>query len=274
VFNLRERFAIARLRRRGAIVSVRGGHAIDVSFEECDENVTCDDLRHLSAFQHLERLDLYGTPVDDQFFGFVNKSCLTSLNLNCTTVTDHAIEHISACQRLMFVGLMETKVTDAVVDVISSCQQLSHLRIDGTEITGKGVSRLCGPLPLERIWIDGLQGSAECLVALASLPTLRELNLVGSDVTDATMELLPAFHDLRSLGLVRTAVSDAGLANVMRVGNLEAICLSHSGRLTDEAVTHLKGLDRVRYVWLVGTRVTEVGKDELRASYPTATIGP
>ena len=274
MLKLRERSAIAKLRRRGVIVSVRGGHAVDASFEECGDNLTCDDLRHLSALQRLEVLDLYGTPVDDETFGLVCGSCLISLNLNCTAVSDRGIEHISASPRLTFIGLMETSTTDAVVDRIAACQQLSRLRIDGTNITAKGVSKLCGELPLQELWIDGRQASPDCLEALASIAAFRELNLVGPYVTDATMAFLPAFRDLRSLSLVHTTVSDEGMANLTTVGNLKAIALSHSGRITDGAVNHLMGFDCVEHIWLVGTQITEAAKGQLRASYPMATVGP
>ncbi|MDY0168910.1 MAG: hypothetical protein RBS80_20360 [Thermoguttaceae bacterium] len=269
-----ERRAMERLRQAGASVFITRGGAVKVECDLRGQPLTRGHLEALAALGNLEELDLYGARIADDLLAALRLPTLKGLNLNCAAITERGLSRIPSLASLEFLELMETEASDECLEAIVQCRQLARLRIDGTAISPTGVAQLCGRLPLRVLWIDGRQATGPCLASLATAGSLDELNLVGADVTDRTMGLVPALPSLRRIGLVRTSVTDGGLVHLRAAGNLEAICLSNSERLTDTAVDHLQGFGRLRSLWLVGTRITGAGMAQLRTWYPQATIGP
>ena len=269
-----ERHAVGRLRRAGADVVVAPDGAVKVEFHLQGRPLNHRHLEALAALGNLEELDLCGGRIADDLLAAMRFPTLKSLNLNCAAITERGLGHIPSLAAMTFLGLMETEASDECLETIARHRQLARLRIDGTAISSTGVAELCERLPLEELWIDGRQATAPSLASLAAAGSIQELNLVGAEITDRTMAAMPAFPSLRRIGLTRTSVTDGGLVHLRAAGDLEAICLSNSNCFTDAAVDHLRGFERLRFMWLVGTRITERGMAQLRAWYPQATIGP
>lgn len=188
-----ESVATSKLKSLGCCIESSGGHTTRVSFEECIDP-TYDDLRHLAALPHLQRLCFYGTPVDSEILSSLTCSLsLTNLNLNCTSVTEDAVKLVANFPNLRMIGLMATSTADDCLDSLLSCADITNLRIDDTRITPVGTTLLAQNLELETFWIGGSQLSAESLLAISKLSNLREFNVCGESVVDSHIEHLLTF---------------------------------------------------------------------------------
>jgi hypothetical protein len=80
-----------------------------------------------------------------------------------------------------------------------------------------------------------------------------------------------ADNGILDLRLNSTAVTDAGLTSVARCRNFTFIDLSNLP-ISDAGLEHLKGLSRLQWLFLNGTRTTGAGIKKLRQALPKCTI--
>ncbi len=134
------------------------------------------------------------------------------------------------------------------------------------------------------------------LELVRGLPTLAELNLNGNSITDAGLERLRGIPNLRKLCLNDTLVTDAGITTLRDLANLQELTLGGSTRITDVGVVQLHDLKKLenlqlhgdgitdrsleslrtvvslRELYLVRTRVTDAGVNELKKALPKLQV--
>ncbi len=212
-----ESIATSTLESIGCWTESSGGHTTRDTFDDCI-NPSYDDLRHLAALPCLKRVCFYGTPVDGNLLSSLTcDQTLTSLNLNCTSITQSDVKIIARFPKLEHVGLMGTPADDDCLESLLSCPEITNLRIDGTNITPDGTVRLVKKLDLNTFWIGGNQLSTESLTAISKLAGLREFNVCGESVVDAHIELLLTFPKPECLFIKNTCISNSGLERLAHV---------------------------------------------------------
>jgi len=100
-------------------------------------------------------------------------------------------------------------------------------------------------------------------VALDS-PAVRVKSPFGDDKIDddALAKLSPLAENIIELEIGFSDVTNEGLAIVSTMPNLEKLYLQKTG-ISDDALTHLEGLNHLRYLNLYGTQITDTGLESL-----------
>jgi hypothetical protein len=99
---------------------------------------------------------------------------------------------------------------------------------------------------------------------LKELPHLRKLVLGKANMTLGAVAAIGQCKELRHLGLVGTGVSDNELAGLKELKLLEHLSLSDNPQITDKGMSSLKGLERLRVLYLNKTSITDKGLLELK----------
>jgi hypothetical protein len=209
--------------------------------------------------------------------------------------------HLSPPERITALALPGTRVTDAGVDHLTACTNLEWLDLSGTQVSDVGIAQLAQATKLQRLSLRKTDIGDAALETIASFNQLDDLNLAHTRVTDEGMQRLfppgkpSPLNKLTALWLEGTAVGDATLAQIGRLGALEALDLAAT-RVTDDGLAHtaplrkllalylsqtavsdaglapLRRLRTLELVQLDGTRVTPAGADALKAALPDAQI--
>ncbi|HEX5271388.1 MAG TPA: hypothetical protein VFW33_12905, partial [Gemmataceae bacterium] len=155
------------------------------------------------------------------------------------------------------IDLGSTRVTDAGLAALHDLAGLRRVYLDGTAVTDAGADALRKAVPGVEVirWTDAEQ---RLLAAVARLGGRRDvdpgglpgqilrIDLAGTPADDETLAVLEAAESLGWLDLTRTAVTDKGL-------------------------THLRGLKKLRRVYL-GKGVTDGGAGALRKAVPGVEV--
>lgn len=94
---------------------------------------------------------------------------------------------------------------------------------------------------------------------LSSNGALLDLNLSHMENGPDLQALQPIARNIHTLDLTRTRLSDDDLAPLATMVNLVRLDLKRNNTLTDAALLPLKGLTRLEYLNLYGTKVTDAG---------------
>jgi hypothetical protein len=90
------------------------------------------------------------------------------------------------------------------------------------------------------------------------------LNLSRNSLTDAVCEPLTDLRALVWLSLDNTLVGDDGVAHLVMLPNLQALCLSVT-RISNEAISILKNAKRLTYLVVSNTMLSDACVDELKS---------
>jgi hypothetical protein len=106
---------------------------------------------------------------------------------------------------------------------------------------------------------------------LPALPALKDVNLWATKVDDACLVHLATFESLTALNLGRTAVTDDGIDHLSSLMNLENLVLEATF-VTDRSVSLIGEFHRLRFLNLIGCRMSPTSADELRRRLPVTKI--
>ena len=111
--------------------------------------------------------------------------------------------------------------------------------------------------------LDQATNIAVLRVALDS-PAVRVKSPFGDERIDdnALAKLSPLAENIIELEIAFSEVTNEGLAIVSTMPNLEKLYLQKTG-ISDNALTHLEGLNHLRYLNLYGTQITDTGLENL-----------
>jgi hypothetical protein len=99
---------------------------------------------------------------------------------------------------------------------------------------------------------------------------MKRLGLNQTATNDDTLEPVSKFTKLEALSLEYTSVSDAGFAKLAGLP-LAELHLDHTN-LTDASVKALGALDKLRYIDLYHTELTQDGYASLKKALPACTV--
>lgn len=136
---------------------------------------------------------------------------------------------------------------------------------------------------IQTISVSGPAATHDLIVTLKALPNLKALRMEQASITDETIAQIAKFPKvddllldrcgitdecLKSLGqsktikrirAPRTKLSDAGLAYLKDTVQLELLDLSDCNQISDQGLSHIKGLSKLRNLSLWGPRITDDG---------------
>lgn len=260
----------------------------------CYPYSTNELLRQLRAFTALKHLSLTSSPLITDA-GLSVLSCLVKLqHLNlasCSKLTDSCLQHITGLKSLCFLSLDQTKVSDIgmVLYLQSAPSSLSQLSLNQTSVTEatlavlptctpqlrllsikhtkvSEVSALAQMANLQTLYLDGTGVREGSLENLATHSTLSALSLAGIPVADGN-QALQIISGLRLTQLTlpgRHSVTDSGLHFLSRLSLLSELDLTDYTHVTDQGVTQLASMIRLKKLSLSNTQVTDAGLPSLR----------
>lgn len=260
----------------------------------CYPYSTNELLRQLRAFTALKHLSLVNSPlITDSGLSILSSLVkLQYLNLtSCSKLTDSCLQHITGLKSLCFLSLDQTKVTDAgmVLYLQSAPSCLSQLSLNQTAVTEATLVVLPTCVPQLRL-LSIKQTKVRDVSALAELSSLQTLNLDGTGVMESSLEHLATHPTLSSLSLAgipvadgnhalqiisglkltqltlpgRHSVTDSGLAFLSRLSLLLELDLTDYTQVTDQGVSQLSIMNRLKKLSLSNTQVTDAGLPSLR----------
>ncbi|XP_038153912.1 uncharacterized protein si:ch73-173p19.1 isoform X2 [Cyprinodon tularosa] len=260
----------------------------------CYPYSTNELLRQLRAFTALKHLSLVNSPLitDSGLSVLPSLVKLQSLNLaSCSKLTDSCLQYITGLKSLCLLSLDQTKVTDAgMVQYLRSAPScLSQLSLNQTAVTEATLAVLPTCVPQLRL-LSIKQSKVKDISALAELSSLQTLNVDGTGVTEASLESISTHPALSSLGLGgiavkdgnhalkiisglklthltlpgRHTVTDEGLLFLCRLTLLSQLDLKDYTKVTDQGVSQLASMTRLRKLSLSNTQVTDAGLPSLR----------
>ena len=198
-------------------------------------------LDSISGFDHLERLKLWGTSVDDaaiqRFRGLrklrginlahtdVTGECLrtlsllpniTSIRMEACDVSDEQLAPLEEMPQVRMLYLGRTKVTDEGLKHLRNLKQLNLLQLSDCDVTDNGLMSL-GELPkIQHLWLsktirygrdDRSALTDRCIEYLLSLDTLLDLRIGDSKITEAGITRLRAGLPKTKISVHRTGVT-------------------------------------------------------------------
>lgn len=138
------------------------------------------------------------------------------------------------------------------------------------EITDDGLAALRGMKRLRQLTLNGETISGAGLRHLPH-PPLEQLCL-GTDVDDAALQQVGQFSTLKRLILFgETKITNGGRATIAHLPNLEGLDLTGTG-IDDGAVDALARMEKLRTVYIKGTRITAAGVVRLKAARPKLAV--
>lgn len=261
----------------------------------CYPYSTNELLRQLRAFATLKHLSLVNSPLITDSGLSVLSSLVKLQHLNlafCSKLTDSCLQYIAGLKHLCFLSLDQTKVTDAgmVAYLQSAPSCLSQLSLNQTAVTEATLAVLPQAVPQLRL-LNIKQTKVRDVSALARLCSLQTLTVDGTEVTEGSLELLASHQALSSLSLGgipvasgdealrivsglrltqltlpgRHSVTDSGLAFLSRLALLSGLDLTDYTQVTDQGVSQLSCMTRLKKLSLSNTQVTDAGLPSLRA---------
>lgn len=166
------------------------------------------DTRDLSPLAALRANDLYGLSL-----------------MGCNYVDDNALAWVKHLEGLRRLSLWGTRITDAAMEHLRALQRLEDIDLAQTAIDGRGLSDLSACVRLTRIGLQGTSITDSSLAHLASLPRLRDVNLAFTGITDAALTSVGRITLLRRLDLNGTHISGTGLACLQHLPFLQSLDL-------------------------------------------------
>jgi thiol-disulfide isomerase/thioredoxin/Leucine-rich repeat (LRR) protein len=230
--------------------------------------VTPKGMRHLAGFAKLEQLRVQGIPLDDEIAGYLaNLSNLRGLTGD-TEFSDAGVKKLGTLQNLESLDLDGHLVTDASMPVLKGMRELRELSIQHTRITDEGFAMLAGAPSIERIQLTGNRVTTRCIETLAEMPRLRRVGLM-SIVPRVDGE--PAWKGLEGLSsledelwiCVCPSLSPDDFAKLSKLSALKQLRIEGGGHagsgraVTDEDLSHIARLDRLEFLELTSTVVTD-----------------
>jgi hypothetical protein len=163
--------------------------------------------------------------------------------------------------------LMETQATDEGLRHIGKMSGLEELFIwDDRSVTDAGVAHLASLKNLKNILINRSNLTDDSLALLSSLPRVEVLSLQQNHFTDEGLVRLNGKETLKRIyiGIGDLRVSDAGLAHLRNFKNLEILDVQNSGVTARGLEELIKGLPKLKELWLSDRVFTEAEKEAMR----------
>jgi internalin A len=152
------------------------------------------DMKVLSAFVHLQELNISGN-----------------------SITDKGLDPLTGLKKLRKLSLLLTKVTDAGLKKVAVHKELQDLNLNHTPVTDKGLKELAPLQDLRGLWLGRTKITDEGMKEVASFKHLQRLDLGRTEVTDKGLKELEGLLELQEIWLDETKVSNDGVKSLQKV---------------------------------------------------------
>jgi Leucine-rich repeat (LRR) protein len=124
------------------------GSLTHLDLSECPINDE-SSLEHLLAFQRLEILELWQTPLSDAGLEYVGQlPALKTLDISkCPAITSAGLEHLVGLGRLQQLDLSESKIDDAGLARLHGCKSLKSLTLKQVAVSADAIAAFQAALP-------------------------------------------------------------------------------------------------------------------------------
>lgn len=162
-------------------------------------------LHHLSGLPHLQVLELYRTPADDESLRSIGElTKLRKLKLGrADDVTDEGGSYLSQLQGLEHLEMNYSRLSDKSVETVSDLQNLEVLQLEG-EFSEEAIRHLRHLKNLQKLTLVGLRStelSEVGVIAVKDLTALKELNLWHARVTQKGLWHRKRLQNFRRLNM-------------------------------------------------------------------------
>src|SRR5271157_2464463 len=234
---------------------------IAVDFQ-ASSRLSSDQLRVLSLFGHLSRVDLRGSSIDNQALAHLGElPCLLVLDLSDCAIGAPGLTPRKALRQLQDLTLSNTSVDDADLAALSGLKNLQSLDLSGTSISDEGLRQLA---TLEQLQSLNLADTRVTGTGLAQLSKLK--NLVTVNLERTKLASLRRLDKLRTLSLDGTQVGDRGMSDLGMIGvdpsPLSFLSLNDT-QVGDAGLVHLKRFTALSYLGLKRTGVGDTALPNL-----------
>jgi tetratricopeptide (TPR) repeat protein len=252
-----DRITIVRIvRKLGGDVGFQGRHpnqrivTVNLMNSPVTDKQMRDLIERLSQVETLEDLALGGARqlTDAGLKGLSRLKGLTSLSL-ARNSTDGCLKELAGLTNLRVLHMGLAKVTGDSLGDLRSLRKLGDLGLSST-VADDALKHLSQFTKLERVLLNDCKNITDAgLVHLKGMKRLRSLELSGCD-----------------------AITDAGIRHLTTLKELRRLEVQRCPRITDVSIKSLKALAKLESVSLEGTKITQQGRDELRAALPRASL--
>jgi internalin A len=213
-----------------------------------DMKITDAGMPFLSDMDSLESLNLRATRVTDKGLEFLSGlKLLRSIDLGYCKITDAGLEHLCGMNSLESLDVSHSAITDAGLACLKNVRSLSDLNLDSVAVTDAGLAHLSTLPSLKTLNLRKARITDLGLAYLANARTLEELRLAGARITDSGLAHLLGLGSLKSLDINGTQITDNGLRHLGRLTSLESLVLPRGPDITEEGLTYLAELKRLRH---------------------------
>lgn len=187
----------------------------------------------IAKFEHLERLKLWGTTVDDD-----------------------AIKRLSGLRKVRGIDLTYTDVTGKSLRTISSFPNITSIRLEGCDVSDEQLAPLEEMPQVRMLYLGQTKVTDEGLKHLRNLKQLILLQLSDCDISDNGLASLGELPQIQHLWLSKT----------IRYGD------DDRSRLTDRCIEYLLSLDTLLDLAISDSKITDAGIARLRDGLPKTKI--
>jgi len=186
-------------------------------------------------------------------------------------------------RRARRLDLCGSNVTDAGLAYLSRLAQLESIDLRYTHVTDKGLVHLQGLENLTELLLGGNASNVGTKITdhgvgyLRNMKNLTKLSLARTKVSNDAVAVILGMPRLTYLDLSGTGVHEEGLADLATMTELEHLDVSGAwvrGRVcvTDAGVAPLQRLEKLKYLNLYDTSVTDDGVESLIRARPKLHI--
>jgi hypothetical protein len=201
-----------------------------VALVEFSAPVTDEDLVHLAALSHIERLH-----VSDKE------------SYETHDISDAGFAHLPRPDKLTHFGAANTRISDAFLTRLAGATQLQTLHLSGTRVTDEGLRSLPQLPKLKYLGLSYTSvGDAGLKAAIRDPSSIEILWLEGTQITDASLALLKDAKRLVHLSLDNTRVTDAGLRHLWGLPALLNVSVGRTEVTADGTAALKKATPTVR----------------------------
>lgn len=212
---------------------------IYVGYNDANANLTDEHLEILKGLPDLMNAHIFGTNVTDASIEtFQSLPNLHSVMLSDVRVSPAGLQRLASQPSIRSLSLVGNFLTDQHLASLSTCTQLTNLQLlEAPLITPSGMNRI------------------------GALSNLEQLDLFRFPaLNDEAVEFLPLLKNLRELRILSGKITDSTIAEIGQLPELEVLMLGgFSTPITDESLVHLRTLEGLVSLELVGSSISDRG---------------
>ena len=251
------------------------GYITDLQLRE--QSPTRQFLESLPTLSRLRSLVLAGTATTDDSLGLIaHLDGLRNIDLRNCPVSNAGLAQLTGMKSLAAIRLSgatgQTTVDDDGMVSLAAISSLQTVMLDGLWVSEGGLEHLVVLEGLRELTLAQTLVGDEALPVIARMERLRRLRLAKTSITAEGLRAIASLSQLRDLDISECAsVDDAALEPVGRLSQLERLNLWRVP-VSDDGIRHLKHLQKMKWLNLDNTMLTDSGLGVIAGMPALATL--